>query len=82
LVAGTKWPSVIVLLECGLVATCVLQCLIFVLEKSASSFFYFSLFSDFNFITILAEIEKNEMDEACSAYGGEERRIQGFGGET
>jgi len=25
---------------------------------------------------------KNEMDLACSAYGGEERRIQGFGGET
>jgi len=22
------------------------------------------------------------MDEACSTYGGEERRIQGFGGET
>jgi len=22
------------------------------------------------------------MDGACSAYGGEERRIQGFGGET
>jgi len=28
------------------------------------------------------KIEKNEMGEACSAYGGEERRIQGFGGET
>jgi hypothetical protein len=27
-------------------------------------------------------IEKNEMGGACSAYGGEERRIQGFGGET
>jgi hypothetical protein len=27
------------------------------------------------------KIEKNEMG-ACSAYGGEERRIQGFGGET
>jgi hypothetical protein len=26
-------------------------------------------------------MEKNEMDRACSAYGGEERRIQGFGGE-
>jgi hypothetical protein len=26
--------------------------------------------------------EKNEMDGACSAYGGEERPIQGFGGET
>ena len=28
------------------------------------------------------KIEKNEMSGACSAYGGEERRIQGFGGET
>ena len=25
------------------------------------------------------KIEKNEMGRACSAYGGEERRIQGFG---
>jgi len=25
------------------------------------------------------KIEKNEMGGACSAYGGEERRIQGFG---
>ena len=24
----------------------------------------------------------NEMGGACSAYGGEERRIEGFGGET
>ena len=28
------------------------------------------------------QIEKNEMGKACSTYGGEERRIQGFGGET
>jgi hypothetical protein len=28
------------------------------------------------------QIEKNEMGRACSAYGGEEKRIQGFGGET
>jgi len=28
------------------------------------------------------QIEKNEMGRACSAYGGEERCIQGFGGET
>ena len=26
--------------------------------------------------------EKNEMGGACSAYGGEERQIQGFGAET
>jgi hypothetical protein len=28
------------------------------------------------------KIEKNEMDGACNAYGGEERCMQGFGGET
>ena len=28
------------------------------------------------------KIEKNEKGAACSAYRGEERRIQGFGGET
>jgi hypothetical protein len=28
------------------------------------------------------KIKKNEMGGACSTYGGEERRIQGFGGET
>jgi hypothetical protein len=27
------------------------------------------------------KIEKNEMGGECSAYGGEERCIQGFGGE-
>jgi hypothetical protein len=27
------------------------------------------------------EIEKNKMGGACGTYGGEERRIQGFGGE-
>jgi len=25
---------------------------------------------------------ENEMGDACSAYGGEQRRIQGFSGET
>ena len=28
------------------------------------------------------KIEKNEMGGVCGTYGGEERRIQGFGGET
>jgi hypothetical protein len=27
-------------------------------------------------------IENNEMGGACSMYGGAERHIQGFGGET
>ena len=28
------------------------------------------------------QTEKNEMGESCSMYGGKERCIQGFGGET
>jgi len=28
------------------------------------------------------KIEKNDKGGACSAYGGNERRIQSFGGET
>jgi len=32
--------------------------------------------------TQYCSVEKNAMGGACSAYGGEERRIQGFGGET
>ena len=28
------------------------------------------------------QIEKNEIGGACSAYGGEERYLQGYGGET
>ena len=28
------------------------------------------------------KIEKNKMGGACSTYGGEERCMQGFGGET
>jgi len=28
------------------------------------------------------KIEKNEMGVACRAYGREDRRVQGFGGET
>jgi hypothetical protein len=27
-------------------------------------------------------VVKNEVDKACSMYGGEERCLQGFGGET
>jgi hypothetical protein len=30
----------------------------------------------------IKKITKNEMGGACRAYGGQERRIQGFGGET
>jgi len=28
------------------------------------------------------KIEKNEIGGTCSAYGGEERRIHGFGGKV
>jgi len=31
--------------------------------------------------TFIQCIKKNKMDRACSAYGGEERHIQDFGGE-
>ena len=33
-------------------------------------------------VCVVCGFSKNEMGEVCSAYGGEERRIQGFGGET
>jgi hypothetical protein len=33
-------------------------------------------------IVWVIKIEKNVMGGACSAYGGGERRVQGFGGET
>jgi hypothetical protein len=33
-------------------------------------------------IVRVIKIEKSEMGGQCSAYGREERRIQGFGGET
>ena len=32
-------------------------------------------------IPVCDQIEKNEMGGVCSTYGGEERCIQGFGGE-
>ena len=28
------------------------------------------------------QVEKNEIGEACNTYGGEERCVQSFGGET
>ena len=41
---------------------------------------------DYTFLPLIQysgdEIEKNEMSGACTAYGGGERLIQGFGGET
>jgi hypothetical protein len=38
-----------------------------------------ALFTKYNSVD---QIEKNEMGGACSSYGGEERYIQGFVGET
>ena len=35
-----------------------------------------------NIVRAIDKIEKNEMGGSCSTYGGEGRRIQGFGGET
>ena len=34
-----------------------------------------------SFVRVI-KLRKNEVGGACSAYGGEERCIQGFGGET
>ena len=33
-------------------------------------------------LLLLYRIKKNEMGGVCGTYGGEERCIQGFGGET
>jgi hypothetical protein len=34
------------------------------------------------FMPMPDDIERNEMGEACSTYGGGNRRVQGFGGEN
>ena len=39
------------------------------------------LYCSSNIVRVI-KIEKNEMGDACSANGGEERHIQGFGRET
>jgi len=39
------------------------------------------LYSSPNIVRVIKS-RKNVMGGACSAYGGEERRTQGFGGET
>jgi hypothetical protein len=41
----------------------------------------YCLFSQF-LLHIFFYMKKNEIGGACSVYGGEERCIQGFGGET
>ena len=33
-------------------------------------------------VRVIKKVKKNEMVQACGACGGEERRAQGFGGET
>jgi hypothetical protein len=52
-------------------------------------YYYYLLINIMLFLSVLHtqycsgdKIEKNEKRRACSAYGGEERRIQAFGGET
>jgi hypothetical protein len=39
------------------------------------------LYSTPNIVGVI-KIEKTEKGGACSTYGGEDRRIQGFGGKT
>ena len=41
---------------------------------------FYALYSSQNIIRV--HIKKTEMNRTCSAYGGEERYIQGFSGET
>jgi len=45
-------------------------------------YFIYSIPKINNSNTFQPKIEKNEIGWACSAYGGEERCIQGFGGDT
>jgi hypothetical protein len=40
------------------------------------------LYSVPNIVRVIKKIENNEMGGACSMYGGRERCVQGFGGET
>ena len=46
--------------------------------NSTFCFFYGSQ----NKLRLFPHTVLNEMDGACGTFGGEERRIQGFGGET
>jgi len=43
---------------------------------------YFAHFHSLIIYGIIFWAKKNEIGGACSEYGGEERHIQGFGGET
>ena len=50
--------------------------------RLAIKYFIYSIPSFKNSNSFQPKIEKNEIGGICSAYGGEERCIQGFGGET
>ena len=56
------------------------------IAENYSKLFWHSLrreeITNIRIIKVGDKIEKNEMGGACSTYGGEERCIQGFGGET
>jgi hypothetical protein len=47
----------------------------------ANSTFY-DFYGSQNKLRLFPYAALNEMDGACGTFGGEERRIQGFGGET
>jgi hypothetical protein len=48
----------------------------------AISFLFFTFYFVRKFDFSGDQIEKNEIGGACTTYGGKERRIQDFGGET
>jgi hypothetical protein len=52
-----------------------------VLVKSTNYEQMFYLINKFVRVTVITD-QQIEMGGACSAFGGEESRIQGFGGET
>jgi hypothetical protein len=50
------------------------------LKKVTFTFFQWSVL--LTHYCAVDKLEKNMMGGACSAYGGRDRRVQGFGGET
>jgi hypothetical protein len=53
------------------------------LQMDVNRMLYFRRrFPGAHIVLLDGQIERNEMDGACSASGGEKKRIQGFGGET
>ena len=56
--------------------------LVHILKVGMLKVVYFACFHSLIKYGLIFLVEKNEIGGACNEYGGEERRIQGFGGET